>query len=127
MRKQYHYWPGGSGSDAWEVDRLIRLSAELPVTEVPLASIAEIDSVYWFDGRAEQPTVRKVVEHARLIGEVDTSYPVILGPDGRVMDGMHRIARRMLDGYLTVEVRQFRVLPDPDYRNCTPSDLPMTD
>jgi len=55
-----------------------------------------------------------VVEHARLIGEVDTSYPVILGPDGRVIDGMHRIARRMLDGYLTVEVRQFRVLPDPD-------------
>ena len=106
---------------------MIRLSAELPVTEVPLASIAEIDSVYWFDGRAEQPTVRKVVEHARLIGEVDTSYPVILGPDGRVMDGMHRIARRMLDGYLTVEVRQFRVLPDPDYRNCRPGDLPMTD
>ena len=30
-------------------------------------------------------------------------------------------------GILTVEVRQFRVLPDPDYRNCTPGDLPMTD
>lgn len=27
---------------------------------------------------------RKVVEHIRLIGEVDVSHPIILGPDGRV-------------------------------------------
>ena len=123
MRKQYHFWPGGNGSDAWDVDRLIRLSAGLPVIEVPLASIAEIDSIYWFDGENEQPTVRKVVEHARLISAVDASYPVILGPDGRVMDGMHRIARRMLDGHLTIKARQFHVLPEPDYRNCTPGGL----
>jgi hypothetical protein len=123
VRKQYHFWPGGNGCDAWDVDRLIRLSTGLPVIEVPLAAIAEIDSVYWFDGKNEQPTVRKVVEHARLISEVDTSYPVILGPDGRVMDGMHRIARRMLDGHLTIKARQFSVLPEPDYRNCLPGDL----
>jgi len=61
-------------------------------------TIGEIDTVYWFDGREELATVRKVVEHARLIEEVDTSYPIVLGPDGRVMDGMHRIARALLEG-----------------------------
>ena len=124
MRKQYHFWPSDNGLDAWDVDRLIRLSAELPVIEVPLAAIAEVDTVYWFDGKSEQPTVRKVIEHARLISEVDTTYPVILGPDGRVMDGMHRIARLLLDGQATVRARQFDVLPDPDYRDCAPEDLP---
>ena len=124
MRKQYHFWPGNNGLDAWDVDRLIRLSAGLPVIEVPLAAIAEVDTVYWFDGKSEQPTVRKVIEHARLISEVDTSYPVILGPDGRVMDGMHRIARLLLDGQATVRARRFDVLPDPDYRDCDPEDLP---
>ena len=124
MRKQYHFWPSDNGLDAWDVDRLIRLSAELPVIEVPLAAIAEVDTVYWFDGKSEQPTVRKVIEHARLISEVDTTYPVILGPDGRMMDGMHRIARLLLDGQATVRARQFDVLPEPDYRDCAPEDLP---
>ena len=124
MRKQYHFWPSDNGLDAWDVDRLIRLSAELPVIEVPLAAIAEVDTVYWFDGKSERPTVRKVIEHARLISEVDTTYPVILGPDGRVMDGMHRIARLLLDGQATVRARQFDVLPEPDYRDCAPEDLP---
>ena len=124
MRKQYHFWPGNNGLDAWDVDRLIRLSAGLPVIEVPLAAIAEVDTVYWFDGKSEQPTVRKVIEHARLISEVDTSYPVILGPDGRVMDGMHRIARLLLDGQAAVRARKFDVLPEPDHRDCDPADLP---
>jgi hypothetical protein len=124
VRKQYHFWPSDNGLDAWDVDRLIRLSAELPVIEVPLASIAEVDTVYWFDGKSEQPTVRKVIEHARLISEVDTTHPVILGPDGRVMDGMHRIARLLLDGQATVQARRFDVLPDPDRRDCDPEDLP---
>jgi hypothetical protein len=124
VRKQYHFWPSDNGLDAWDVDRLIRLSAELPVIEVPLAAITEVDTVYWFDGKSEQPTVRKVIEHARLISEVDTTHPVILGPDGRVMDGMHRIARLLLDGQATVRARQFDVLPEPDYRDCAPEDLP---
>ncbi|MGH3263648.1 MAG: hypothetical protein ACRDNS_16835, partial [Trebonia sp.] len=33
-----------------------------------------------------------------LIIQVDLSHPIILGPDGRVMDGMHRIARALLEG-----------------------------
>lgn len=27
MRKQYHFWPGEKGLDAWDVDRLIALSS----------------------------------------------------------------------------------------------------
>ena len=122
MRKQYHFWPGHGGLDAWDVDRLIELSASLGVEDVPVTAIYEVDTVYWFD-EMQQPTVRKVIEHCRLIGEVDLSYPIILGPDGRVMDGMHRVARAILEGRSVISAVRFPELPDPDHRNCRPNEL----
>ena len=124
MRKQYHLWPVGTGFDAWDVDRLISLSRGLPVYMVRVDSVREVDTVYWFDGSTAGPTVRAVVEHARLMLAADLSVPVILGPDGRVMDGMHRIARAMLDGKTEVSAVCFLTLPEPDYRDCQPADLP---
>jgi hypothetical protein len=123
MRKQYHFWPGEHGLDAWDVDRLLELASDLPIEQADLTGLFEIDSVYWFD-EGQRPTVRKVVEHFRLVQDVDRSYPIILGPDGRVMDGMHRVARALLDGRTTISARRLPVLPDPDYRNCRPEDLP---
>jgi hypothetical protein len=123
VRKQYHFWPDEGGMDAWDVDRLIRLAADLPTEEVALDDLPEIDSEYWFD-ELERPTVRKVIEHFRRVNEVDPSYPVILGPGNRVMDGMHRVARALLEGRTTINARRFRDLPEPDYRGCRPSELP---
>ncbi len=123
MRKQYHFWPGEEGLDAWDVDRLVELSKDLPVKEVDLGSIDEIDSVYWFD-EVDRPTVRKVVDHMKLVEEVDFSHPIILGFDGRVMDGMHRIAKALLEGRATIRAVQFEIPLEPDYRNCRPEDLP---
>lgn len=124
MRKQYHFWPGRSGLDAWDVDRLIVLTEGLVPKLVPLASIDEIDSVYWFDGRMERPTVRNVVEHVRLIEEVDLDHPVILGESGRVMDGMHRIAKALLRDQTHIWAVQCETDPEPDFRDCDPEELP---
>jgi hypothetical protein len=123
VRKQYHFWPGTEGLDAWDVDRLIDMSASLAEEEVPVTAIWEVDTVYWFD-ESQHPTVRKVIEHVRLIEEVDLSYPIILGPDGRVMDGMHRVARAILEGRETITAVRLPDLPDPDFRNCRPDELP---
>lgn len=124
MRKQYHFWPTERGFDAWDVDRLIELSRGLPIEQVRITSIREVDTEYWFDGSAEVPTVRKVAEHAKLIAEVDTSHPIILGYDGRVMDGMHRIARAILDGGGEIDAVRFPSPVQPDHRNCLPDELP---
>jgi hypothetical protein len=56
--------------------------------------------------------------------DADLSFPVIFGPGGRVMDGMHRIARAMLEGKKEVSAVCFPALPEPDYRDCRPADLP---
>lgn len=125
MRKQYHFWKPahGDGVDAWDVDRLIALSADLPVEDVRVDSVEEVDSIYWFDGELHRPTVRAVVDQIRLIDEVETSYPILLGPDGRVMDGMHRIARALLENQPMIRAVRFAELPEPDHRNCKPDEL----
>jgi hypothetical protein len=124
MRKQYNFWPSEQGIDAWDVDRLIELSRDLPVNDVPLDAITEIDSDYWFRYGPIVPTVRRVVEHMQLTTEVDMSYPIILAANGRVMDGMHRIARAILNEDQTIRAVRFDTDPEPDYRNCSPEDLP---
>ena len=124
MRKQYHFWPGEDGlQDAWDVDRLIPLVSDLPIEQVAVADIGEIDSIYWFD-ELHPPTVRSVVEHLHLVQEVDPSFPIILGPDGRVMDGMHRVARALVEGRTSIAAVRFTELPEPDYTNCRPEELP---
>jgi hypothetical protein len=68
--------------------------------------------------------VRKVIDHLRLIEATDLRFPIILGADGRVMDGMHRVAKAVLEGRETIDAVQFEVDPDPDYVDCTPADVP---
>ena len=123
MRKQYNFWPSDDGVDAWDVDRLVELSRDLPVQQVPLTSIWELDTAYW-----SQPlTVRDVADHVRLVGAVDPSYPIILAADGRVMDGMHRVVRALVEGRSAIAAVRFAVQPEPDYRNCDPATLPYPD
>lgn len=124
MRKQYHFWPSPEGLMAWDVDRLIDLSKDLPRITVPLSAIREMHEVYWFDDAEQRPTCRRVLEHMGLINEVDPSYPIILGADGRVMDGMHRVARAFLDGRKEIAAVQFERNPEPDHVGCRPEDLP---
>jgi len=127
VRKQYHLRPAAEGFDAWDVDRLLDLAADLPIVDVQLAAIWEIDTAYWFQEGSEPATVRAVVDHVRLIHEADLSWPIILDPDGRVLDGMHRVGKALLDGRPTIRAVFLEVLPEPDYRNCRPEDLPYDD
>lgn len=124
MRKQYHFWPAADGDrwDAWDVHRLIELARALPREDVPLTQIHELDTDYWSQAGTE-PTVRGLLIHVRLILDVDPSHPILLGPDGRVMDGMHRVCRAILDNHATITAVRFPHLPEPDHRNVRPHDL----
>lgn len=123
VRKQYHFRPSARGLHAWDVDRLIALAAALPEQAVPLLEIVEVDTAYWFD-HGYEPTVRAVVEHVRLVNEADLSHAIILGPEGGVMDGMHRVGKALLLGHSTIPAKRLQVLPYPDYTDLQPGDLP---
>ena len=87
-----------------------------------IEEIRELDTDHWFK-LAPEPTTRRIVEQIQLTSETDPSYPIILGADGRLMDGMDRVARAVLEGRSTIEAVRFKVHPEPDYRNCAPDEL----
>jgi hypothetical protein len=124
MRKQYYFRRSDVGFDAWDVNRLVALSASLPVKEVALTSIRELDTAHWFGADGSPMTVRVLVRHMELVNQADLAYPVILGSDGQLMDGMHRVARCLLEGRAVVSAVQFTEQPEPDHRNVQPEDLP---
>lgn len=124
LRRQYHFRPGPDGLRAWDVHRLIALTEHLTPEPVPLSAIRELDEPYWFDGENDRPTCRAVAEHARLIGEADLRFPVILSSDGRVMDGMHRVAKAALLGHAHVLAVRFGADPEPDFVGVQPDELP---
>jgi len=125
MRKQYYFVPSenGEGYDAWDVDTLVELATDFPVKEVPVESIRELDTAHWFSADGSPFTVRVLVRHMQLVNEVDPSYPIILGSEGQVMDGMHRVVRAMLEGRSTIAAVQFEDHPAPNFRSVQPKDL----
>ncbi len=123
MRRQYHTLEHNGHSMVWDVHRLIALAERIPVVEVALADIRELDEAFWFaDG--EQATCRAVAVHAKLIDETDLEHPVLLAPDGRVMDGMHRVCKALNLGHATVKAKQFEQWPEPDHVDVDLADLP---
>ena len=120
MRKQYHFRPSAAGLRAWDVDRLVALAKNIEPQFLPVASIRELDEPYW----GEPMTCRNVAEHARLINEADLGYSVILSSDGRIMDGMHRVLKALIQGESYIRVVRFLTDPEPDFVGVDPDDLP---
>ncbi|NEU34123.1 hypothetical protein GN156_26065, partial [bacterium LRH843] len=91
MRKQYHFRQVGHDTYIWDIHRLVDLSKDFKVKEISLDQILELNEAYWFPD--EYPTTLQILEHIQLIEQADLTYPIILSADGRVMDGMHRVAK----------------------------------
>jgi hypothetical protein len=124
MRKQYRFRAGPDGLRAWDINRLIALAGGLNRESVPLASIREIDEPFWSTGADHSPTCREIVEHTQFTSEADLAFPIILSSDGRVMDGMHRVGKALLQGLTHIEAVRFARDPEPDYVGVNPNDLP---
>ena len=124
IRPQYHLRPTEQGIDAFDVKRLIKLTSNLEVFEIDPNNIAEIHQDHWYFQNTSPPTPLSIIEHAQLIRDCDLSYPIILDASGRVMDGMHRICKAIMEQQSKIKAVQFKVDPDPCYKNCNPDELP---
>ncbi len=123
MRQQYHFRSSPKGLLSWDVERLIKLSAALPHQRVDLQLLSELDETYWYDLGGAGPTCRNIAEHALLINNTDLEYPIILCADGRVMDGMHRICRSLMQGKTHIKAVRFTTTPAPDHIGVAADDL----
>jgi hypothetical protein len=123
MRKQYYFWQSSRGLLAWDVDRLVALTRDFPVLQVPLADIHEIREPLSSE-LDEPPSWKCIVEHIRLIDTADLCFPIILSSNGRVMDGMHRVIKALLTNRATIDSVRFTTDPEPDCIDIDPSQLP---
>ncbi len=124
IRPQYHFRDSAKGVLSWDVRRLAKLSEHLPVRQIQVSEIAEIDENHWYPHGGVIPTIRNIVEHYALIESSDLSFPIILDQSGRVMDGMHRVCKALLEGIEKLPAVQFETDPEPDYVGCDPDQLP---
>ena len=124
MRQQYHFRRTERGLLAWDVHRLVALASKLPIEDVLLNEIRELDETFWFNHEEQTPTCRRIAEHAKLMMETDLRYPIILSQDGRVMDGMHRVCKAWIEGRASIPAVRLSGDLEPDYINVKPEDLP---
>lgn len=94
------------GKHHWSVARLIQLSKDLPVLEIPLDHLY----IYWTYNSLRP---RDFVMHMRAVDNADLSYPIILDEDGELMDGRHRIMKAMLLDIPTIKAVRFDTNPEP--------------
>lgn len=96
MRRQFCFRETDKGCQIWDIHRLIEIARTLPITDVPLIEIKELDEDFWYANPPNTPTCRSIANHAKLIQETDLKYPVIMCPEGRIMDGMHRVCKALM-------------------------------
>jgi hypothetical protein len=122
MRKQYYFRPSAQGLLAWDVDRLVLLSRDLPVRAVALTQIRELDAPVF--GEDDTPSWRALVAHMQLVDAADLTYPIILAANGEVMDGRHRLAKALREGRPAIDAVQFVDDPPPDHVGRRADELP---
>ncbi|MCE0497445.1 MAG: hypothetical protein LV481_05800 [Methylacidiphilales bacterium] len=124
MRKQYHFQNSERGLLAWDVHRLIDLTAGFSVIDLPLEDISELNEPFWFSSEGDLPTCRKIAEHAKLINATSLDYPIILDANGRVMDGMHRVCEALITGVNSIKAVKLTTTPEPDFIGIPAEQLP---
>ncbi|WP_151716806.1 hypothetical protein [Acinetobacter sp. TUM15071] len=121
MRRQYHFRQVGEDTYIWDVHRLVELTNKFVAKRLQLVDIQELNEAYWFPD--QYPTTQQIIEHFQLVQDADLSYPIILCAEGRVMDGIHRVAKASLLKQTEILAVQFEQTPEPDFINVDEDDL----
>ncbi len=54
------------------------------------------------------------VGHILNIEQADKRYPVLVSPDGWILNGWHRVAKAILAGEKTIKAKRLLKMPEPD-------------
>jgi len=105
---------------SWPVLDLWELAKDLHTFELPPEQLPEFDfyidsepRFFWWSrarGTKEQFTMRDLADHIRRVNDADLSFPILLNPEGGVMDGLHRMMKAHILG-VCVRVQQFEEWP----------------
>ena len=103
----------GCTNRTWSVRRLWDLARDLPVEECSVEQLVEEMREVMSYG--EKPfSWGNVALHARRAFETDLRFPIILAPEGWIMDGSHRLMKAWILRHKTIAAVRLPSLPAPD-------------
>ena len=94
------------GKHHWSVERLVMLSKDFEVMDIPLNHLNVIHNY-------DRISLRGMATYIRAVNEADLSYPIIIDEDGEIMDGRHRIVKCLVEGIDTIKAVRFDKNPEP--------------
>ena len=100
----------GDKYHVWHTEKLWEATKDCPVIQIDMESLKHLYAVCWFDDNF-RPTLRNVVEHFVRMERVDPNYPIILDPQGQLVDGAHRVAKAMAMGQTRIRAVQMTEFP----------------
>ena len=95
----------------WRTQTLIEASEDLPVQNFQLILLSRDTIIRW-----KLDNVRDYCNHYKRVSNADLTIPIILGPDGNIMDGYHRCIKAICEGHTFLLSKQLKVLPEPDFK-----------
>lgn len=101
------YYQDGDG-DRYSVARLLDDAKDLPMFDVPLASL-DLSEKPW-DGA----NLFELAFHVKKCMEADLSHPILLDWHGGIADGRHRVLKALATGKRTIKARRMTWKPEPD-------------
>ncbi len=88
----------------YSVSEIVEKSKQYEVQNCPIDAIS-----IRYDSPCD--SLASFIEKAHRVANVDTSFPIILSPEGDILDGIHRMCRLYLDGAKTVNFIRLREMP----------------
>jgi len=93
----------------WLAVNLWRHAEGLPVFDCPAAALRTGYSMFCCTD-----SIQGLASHVARVLDADLSYPIILSPDGDIMDGGHRVAKAIVEGVPTIKAVRFVSMPPSD-------------
>jgi len=108
--EQKHIYEGKT----WLVRSLLEYAQELSAFEKPVEELRALTLNSSYPGFVNSPTYLEMAYHMKVASMATFDHPIILGEDGRIMDGHHRVLKALMEGRDTIPAVQFVIDPEPD-------------
>lgn len=102
MHTNKHTYSDGTGT--YDVESLWKLAQKIPATLMPVDEF--LDDLYadcWDDVLPIDAADDE--DHEQRVQEADLFFPILVKPNGDVMDGMHRLVKASRLGYRNILVK----------------------
>lgn len=96
----------------WQVAMLYQHVETQPVIDVAVCPLVDQEKVSWFNGH--DVPLNEVAHHIRRVVHANCHHPILLAPNGRIIDGMHRLLQAYLANKQTLKAKRLMHMPQPE-------------